>query len=126
MILSVAVGLPYFVLSSASPLLQVWYARAKTGVAPISILRAVESGSMLALLSYPVLVEPFVAEHTSGRRMVDRLRGRGPIWRGLSLTFRGPGIERTVSLADQPPSHPRKRKFSGWRWRLADRRCCLR
>lgn len=60
-LLSVTVGLPYFVLSSASPLLQAWYARAKPGVVPYRFYALSNAGSMLALLSYPVLVEPFVA-----------------------------------------------------------------
>jgi hypothetical protein len=61
-LLSVTVGLPYFVLSSTSPLLQVWYARARPGLLPYRFYALSNAGSMLALLSYPVLVEPFVAE----------------------------------------------------------------
>jgi SAM-dependent methyltransferase len=42
-------------------LLQAWYARAKPGVLPYRFYALSNAGSMLALLSYPVLVEPFVA-----------------------------------------------------------------
>ena len=60
-ILAATVGLPYFVLSSTSPLLQAWYARSNLGGAPYRFYALSNAASMLALLSYPVLVEPFVA-----------------------------------------------------------------
>ncbi len=61
LLLTVTVGLPYFVLSSTSPLLQTWCARTKPEVPPYRFYALSNAGSMLALLSYPVLVEPFVA-----------------------------------------------------------------
>jgi hypothetical protein len=61
MLLAVTVGLPYLVLSSTSPLLQAWYARARPGASPYRFYALSNAGSTLALLSYPVLVEPFFA-----------------------------------------------------------------
>ncbi|MGH9774330.1 MAG: fused MFS/spermidine synthase [Candidatus Acidiferrales bacterium] len=58
LILSFTVGLPYFLLSSTSPLLQAWYARTHPGKAPYRFYSISNIGSMLALLSYPFLVEP--------------------------------------------------------------------
>jgi hypothetical protein len=66
-LLAVTVGLPYFVLSSSSPLLQFWYARARSGATPYRFYALSNAGSMLALLSYPTLVEPFVAATRQGR-----------------------------------------------------------
>jgi len=66
-LLAVTVGLPYFVLSSTSPLLQSWYARARSDAAPYRFYALSNVGSMLALLSYPVLVEPLVATTRQGR-----------------------------------------------------------
>ena len=60
-ILALTVGLPYFVLSATSPLLQAWYLKAKAGAAPYRFYSLSNVGSMLALLSYPALVEPFLA-----------------------------------------------------------------
>lgn len=60
-LLTLTVGLPYFVLSSTSPLLQAWYARAELGSAPYRFYSLSNLGSMLALISYPLLVEPFIA-----------------------------------------------------------------
>jgi SAM-dependent methyltransferase len=60
-LLSVTVGLPYFLLASTSPLLQSWYSRAQPGTAPYRLYALSNLGSMLALLSYPVIVEPFLS-----------------------------------------------------------------
>ncbi len=59
-LLAVAVGLPFFVVSATSPLLQRWLAATQhTGAAdPYFLYAASNLGSMLSLLSYPVLVEP--------------------------------------------------------------------
>jgi SAM-dependent methyltransferase len=59
-LLSVSAGLPYFLLSTSSPLLQVWYTRAGRGTLPYRLYALSNLGSMLALLSYPPLVEPFL------------------------------------------------------------------
>jgi hypothetical protein len=60
-VLAMAVGLPYLLLSTTGPLMQAWYARAFTGVMPYRLYALSNLASMLALLSYPVLVEPFLA-----------------------------------------------------------------
>ncbi len=57
-LLSVTVGLPYMLLSSTSPLLQAWYVRTRQGSVPYRLFALSNLGSMLALVSYPVLVEP--------------------------------------------------------------------
>lgn len=67
-LLGATIGLPFLLLSSATPLLQAWIAGAQTGrtpsvapAAPHSIYRLYalsNLGSILALLSYPLLVEP--------------------------------------------------------------------
>ena len=61
MVLAVTIGLPYLVLSSTSPLLQAWYTRARPGTSPYRFYALSNAGSMLALLSYPVVVEPLFA-----------------------------------------------------------------
>ena len=57
-LLGVCVGLPYFLLSTTSPLVQSWYSRAKHGAMPYRLFALSNFGSMLALLSYPLVVEP--------------------------------------------------------------------
>jgi SAM-dependent methyltransferase len=60
-LLATSVGLPYFVLSTTGPLVQAWYARSHPGATPYRLFALSNLGSMLALLSYPLLVEPLLA-----------------------------------------------------------------
>jgi SAM-dependent methyltransferase len=57
-LLAVTVGPPYFLLASTSPLLQAWYARHYRRGLPYRLFALSNGASMLALLSYPLLVEP--------------------------------------------------------------------
>jgi spermidine synthase len=64
LLLTVTVGLPALMLSATSPLLQVWYMR-RTGSAPPYWLFALSNaGSLLALLSFPLALEPAFTSHT--------------------------------------------------------------
>jgi hypothetical protein len=58
MLLAVTIGLPYFLLSSTSPLLQAWYVRRSGSGMPYRLFALSNFGSMLALISFPFLVEP--------------------------------------------------------------------
>ena len=60
-LLATSVGLPYFVLSTTGPLVQAWYARSHPGAAPYRLFALSNLGSMLALVSYPLAVEPLLA-----------------------------------------------------------------
>ncbi len=60
-LLVAVVGLPYFLLSTTGPLIQSWYALAFPGASPYRLFALSNVGSMLALLGYPVLVEPYLA-----------------------------------------------------------------
>lgn len=60
-LLAGTIGLPFLLLSSATPLLTAWRARDREPLQPRSLYRfyALSNlGSMIALLSYPVLIEP--------------------------------------------------------------------
>jgi hypothetical protein len=57
-LLAATVGLPYFLLSSTSPLLQSWYSRSNGGAIPWRFFALSNAGSMAGLLAYPVLIEP--------------------------------------------------------------------
>ncbi len=59
LLLGMTVGLPYFLLSTTGPLLQAWYARRFKGVMPYRLYALSNAGSMFALISYPVLFEPW-------------------------------------------------------------------
>src|SRR4051812_35932024 len=60
-LLFATVGLPYFLLSSTSPLVQGWFARAFPGSSPYRLFALSNFASMLALLGYPFLFEPWLA-----------------------------------------------------------------
>lgn len=57
-LLTAMVGLPYFLLSATGPLVQAWVAR--KGKVPYRLFALSNLGSMLALLGYPALVEPYL------------------------------------------------------------------
>src|SRR6266542_2527154 len=63
-VLGVSVGLPYFLLSTTGPLLQAWFARSHPGVSPYRLYALSNLGSLLALVTYPFLVEPDWTLHT--------------------------------------------------------------
>ncbi|MDX2154209.1 MAG: fused MFS/spermidine synthase [Bryobacteraceae bacterium] len=59
-LLAGTVGLPYLMLATTGPLLQAWYVRAREGAVPYRLFALSNLGSMLALLTYPPLIEPFL------------------------------------------------------------------
>ncbi len=67
--LAVAVGLPFLVLSTTSPLLQHWFSRSGHPHAsdPYFLYQASNLGSALGLLSYPFVLEPLAGLHTQAQ-----------------------------------------------------------
>ena len=59
--LTATIGLPYFLLSTTSPLVQVWFARRFPGHNTYRLFALSNLASLIALLGYPFLLEPFVA-----------------------------------------------------------------
>jgi len=57
-LLGATVGLPYFVLSTTSPLVQVWFSRSYPDRSPYRLYALSNFGSLVALLSYPFVFEP--------------------------------------------------------------------
>jgi SAM-dependent methyltransferase len=57
--LAATIGLPYFLLSTTSPLVQAWFAVARPGVSPYRLFALSNLASMLALVGYPFLLEPW-------------------------------------------------------------------
>ena len=58
--LALVVGLPFVVLSATAPVVQHWFARATDGRDPYFLYAVSNLGSLAALLSYPLLIEPHV------------------------------------------------------------------
>jgi hypothetical protein len=59
-LLAVTIGMPYFLLSTTSPLVQAWFWQCFRHPVPYRLFALSNLASLLALLSYPVLVEPFL------------------------------------------------------------------
>ena len=61
-LLAATVGLPYLILSTTGPLVQAWFARdgAMKGRSPYRLYALSNVASMLALLSYPFVIEPLI------------------------------------------------------------------
>jgi SAM-dependent methyltransferase len=75
-LLSVTVGLPYFLLASTSPLLQSWYARNHKAGMPYRLFALSNLASLLALIGYPLLIEPNLSS-----------RWQAWIWSGAYAAF---------------------------------------
>ena len=67
-LMTVAVGLPFFVVSAGSPLLQRWFVNAghKHSSDPYFLYAASNLGSLFALIAYPVLMEPYFSLQQQG------------------------------------------------------------
>ncbi len=57
-VLAVSVSVPFMLLSASSPLLQHWFATVYLGTSPFRLYALSNAGSLMALLSYPFLIEP--------------------------------------------------------------------
>jgi hypothetical protein len=64
MLLGASVGLPYFLLSTTGPLMQVWYTRTFQSAIPYRLFALSNLASLAALLAYPVLVEPWTSSRS--------------------------------------------------------------
>ncbi|HEY4140799.1 MAG TPA: fused MFS/spermidine synthase [Pseudolabrys sp.] len=66
---AVSIGLPFFALAANNPLLQAWFVRTghSDGKDPYFLYAASNVGSFLALLSYPILIEPIFTVQMQSR-----------------------------------------------------------
>jgi len=117
LVLAASVGLPYLLLSATGPLLQGWFARLHPGRSPYRLYALSNAGSLLALLSYPFLIEP-----------VLRLTDQTTVWSlGYALFavlgcacawvfMRGaPALPQAAAIAGAPPTaRPRFRQIAMW------------
>ena len=74
--LAATVGIPYFALSATSPLLMAWFSATRPGASPYRLYAISNAGALLALASYPFVVEPLL-----------RLRMQADVWSALFISF---------------------------------------
>jgi hypothetical protein len=113
------VGLPFLVLSAGGPLLQKWFAATGHPAArdPYFLYGASNLGSLLALLGYPVLVEPFfpLTGRADSSAASLLLRTQAGLWTAGYLLLLGLTVacvffvrrEGKISTAEEiPPERP--------------------
>lgn len=66
LLLTVSVGLPYFMLASNGPLMQAWFSRIFPEKSYARLYSLSNAGSLLGLLAYPVLIEPALTLRSQG------------------------------------------------------------
>jgi len=62
-LLFVYLGLPFFLLSASGPLIQSWFSKFHNTASPYSLYAVFNTGSLLALLVYPFVIEPLFTLH---------------------------------------------------------------
>lgn len=102
LLLFATIGLPYFILSTTSPLIQAWYAREFPASSPYRLFALSNFASMLALVGYPFLFEPWLASPQqswawSGGYALFVVVGAWLAWRSRGL----PPLERTTRTAEE-------------------------
>jgi SAM-dependent methyltransferase len=104
-VLTVSIGAPFAVLSATAPLVQAWHARTVEvldGREPYVLYAASNFGSLLALLAYPLVVEPTLTVPvqtwgwSAGYLVFILLM--------TSLAFTAARAARDVAVVDAPPA----------------------
>lgn len=110
-LLGLTVGMPYFLLATTGPLLQDWFAFREPEKSPYWLYALSNGGSLLALLSYPFLVEPQLSLYWQTR-----------MWAGGHLLFvflagwcafdlrKAAAHKYDEEPSDDPPPTPKKSK----------------
>jgi SAM-dependent methyltransferase len=108
-VLAATVGLPFLLLSATNPLLQTWHALGGKGARPYRFYALSNAGSLLALLSYPVIVEPLVSTHRQA--LLWSVGYGGFVALGTTLAFR-------QAAPKLPPMAPLREERPDWKVQL--------
>jgi SAM-dependent methyltransferase len=108
-VLAATVGLPFLLLSATSPLLQAWHTLGRGGARPYRFYALSNAGSLLALLSYPVVVEPLVSTHHQA--LIWSVGFAGFVALCWTLAFRPP-VQKLPRMTQLPEERP------GWKLQL--------
>lgn len=97
------VGVPYGVLATTGPLLQSWFTHQAPGRSPYRLYALSNLGSLLALLSYPFLVEPALS-----------LSAQTTIWSWGYVLFGVSAGGCALSAVRAGGAHPRPQETGGF------------
>ena len=118
--LASGVGLPFFAVSANAPLLQSWFARTghKNAGDPYFLYGASNLGSLVALLAYPFLLEPFLGVATQKSVWTVGFAGLGLGIAACGIALHGSiGRRDAVAVATAPAGTTSPRPT--WRQRLS-------
>jgi len=91
LLLTATIGVPYWLLSSTSPLLQHWFRQADPTRSPYRLYALSNFGSLLGLVSYPFLFEPLLP-----------LRPQAVLWSGAYVLYAACAAACAVPALRQP------------------------
>ena len=113
-LLTVCVGLPFFLLSSSAPLIQVWWQRTKGGE-PYRLYALSNAGSLLALMMFPLFFEPLMWTSTQGTvwSVAFVLLGAMLVAGAWHASRATPPAPAKTSEIGKPEARPKKPKKSG-------------
>jgi hypothetical protein len=98
------VGLPYFLLSTTGPLVQAWFGAKHPDRSPFRLYALSNVGSLLALVSYPLAVEPYFSLGTQAA-IWSVLYGAFALLCGYGALRHGQQL-RNASVATAPTTTP--------------------
>jgi len=107
-ILLTSVGLPFFVISTTAPLLQKWFADTNHDRSsdPYFLYSASNIGSLLGLLSYPVLIEPYFSVNSQNQLWLIAYVMLMILTIGCGITLWRSGQINNPSIDDRSPTEP--------------------
>ena len=120
LLLVATIGLPYFLISTTSPLVQVWFNKSYPGASPYRLFALSNLASMIALLGYPFLFEPWI---TTQQQAIGWSIGFGVFalliaasaWfglRGLGEKISGPHQNTSAEMSEQIVNPTPRDKFT--------------
>jgi hypothetical protein len=111
-----SIGLPFFAVAANAPMLQAWFSRTRHPQAndPYFLYGASNLGSFVALLAYPVLIEPFLTLRAQSLAwscgfvlLMAMIAGAGVL---MAATMR----PTTARIDERPAAATRKRDIATW------------
>ena len=113
-VLTTTIGLPFLVLGTTSPLMQVWWARFQSSAIPYRLFALSNLASLLALALYPTLIEPHLTLHAQRIAWCGGFGIFALITTTLASTVRNTSPRTEISTptpAEQGASAPPMQKF---------------
>ncbi len=100
-VMALSVGLPFFVLSASSPLIQSWFSRAGYKD-PYFLYAASNIGSFLGLLSYPFFIEPRLTAQQQSTFWTIGYLGLAVLFAFTALKLRGKVLAMPAETETEP------------------------